>query len=165
MSASRSLSFPAARRLDISARKILVALAFAALAVYCAAGAYLVIAGSARMVPSPNENTYPESLMIYTAVQGARTGHVYLPLYSPPYALQQYGPLFYLLNFGVARASHLDLDLVTLRLRWLLFFLASRSHFSSRDRWPGVRTLGIRSGQKLSRQSYSARTHRGHRDE
>ena len=115
MSASRSLSFPAAARTGISARTILLGAGpDLCLAAYCATGAYYVAAGSAHMMLNPNENTYPESLSVYTAVQGARLNRIYLPLYSPPYALQQYGPLFYIVNFGVARASHLDLELTRL---------------------------------------------------
>jgi len=100
---------------------LLTALAFVALVAYCSTGAVMMTVTSARFVPNQRENGYTESPHIYAAVEAARSGHIYLPLSRPPYVLQSYGPLFYIINMEIARASHLDVDVTRVRIRIFAF--------------------------------------------
>ena len=100
---------------------LLSSLAFLSLAAYCALGAAMITVGSAKLIPNPADNTYPESANIYSAVTAARTGHLYSPFSQPPYLLQPYGPLYYAITAAIARASHQDFDLVRTRFRLLSY--------------------------------------------
>lgn len=62
------------------------------------------------MISAQRDITYPESANSYLAVLGARTGQLYRSYSSPPYVVQPFGPLFYAVNAGIARAASLDLD-------------------------------------------------------
>ena len=94
---------------------------FAALIVYCAIGAGVVAISSARMLTNRWDNTYPEGAHVYAAIRAARTGHLYAPFTQPPNIVQSYGPLFYAINAGIARASHLDVWLTVLHGRLFCF--------------------------------------------
>jgi hypothetical protein len=113
-------------RRDSALRKISL-IAFLCLAAHCIWSASMVTVGSARLLSNWNENTYPESTNIYTAIKGAQTGHLYFPASEPPYVLQPFGPLYYVANVVIAKASHLDFDLVRARARLLTYccFLSS----------------------------------------
>jgi hypothetical protein len=91
------------------------------LAAYCVLGAVLTTVGSSKLILNQRDNTYPESTNIYDAINAVRTGHLYSPLSQPPYVLQPYGPLYYLINATIAWASHLEFDLVRVRVRLLTF--------------------------------------------
>ena len=78
---------------------------------YCVLGAVMITVGSARLIPNQDENTYPESTIIYSAINAARSGHLYSSPSQPPYVLQPFGPLYYAINATVARAAHLDFAL------------------------------------------------------
>lgn len=120
---------------------LLTAIAFVALVAYCSVGAVMMTITSARFIPNQRENGYTESPHVYAAVQAARSGHIYLLLSRPPYVLQSYGPLFYIVNMGIARASHLDVDLTRIHIRLFVFacfllcaasvfFISRRLHYS-----------------------------------
>jgi hypothetical protein len=81
----------------------------------------MVTIGSARLLANLDENTYPESANIYDAIKAAQTGHLYASPFEPPYVLQPFGPLYYAANMVIARASHLDFDLVRARARLLTY--------------------------------------------
>ncbi len=81
----------------------------------------MITVGSAKLISNPADNTYPESANIYIAATAARTGHLYSPFSRPPYLLQSYGPLYYAIMAAIARASHLDFDLVRTRFRLLSY--------------------------------------------
>ena len=104
-----------------AAVSLLAAVAFVALVAYCSVGAVMVTITSARFIPNQRENGYTESPHVYAAVQAGSSGHVYLPLSRPPYVLQSYGPLFYIINMGIARASRLDVDLTRVHIRIFVF--------------------------------------------
>jgi len=88
---------------------------------YCVLGAVMITVGSARLIPNQDENTYPESTIIYSAINAARSGHLYSSPSQPPYVLQPFGPLYYAINATVARAAHLDFALVRVNARLLTF--------------------------------------------
>jgi hypothetical protein len=88
---------------------------------YCSIGAFKMTLQSARFLRNQRENSYTESPHVYVAVEGARTGHIYFPLSHPPYVLQSYGPLFYIVNMGIARASHLNIDSTRMHIRLFVF--------------------------------------------
>lgn len=94
---------------------------FLSLLLYCLLGAALVVTESASIIPSPVDTTYPEAATAYVAVLAGRTGHLYRSYLSPPYVVQPYGPLFYVVNAMFARAAHLDLS-GTMRLGRLFAF-------------------------------------------
>lgn len=100
---------------------VLSVIALICLALYCALGAASVTVGSAKFITNPADTTYPESANIYMAVTAARTGHLYATFARPPYLTQAYGPLYYAVITAIARASHLDFDLVRVRVRLLTY--------------------------------------------
>jgi hypothetical protein len=131
---------------DGSRRKVaftfLSILAFSCLAAYCALGAVATTVGGARLIRNQTDNTYPESTNIYSAIDAARTGHLYASPSAPPYVLQSFGPLYYVINATIAQASHLDFDLIRIRARLLsyscfllssviIFLICMRSQFSA----------------------------------
>lgn len=98
--------------------------------------------GGARLVRNQTDNTYPESTNIYSAIDAARTGHLYASPSGPPYVLQSFGPLYYVINATIAQASHLNFDLIRIRARLLsytcfllsaviIFLICIRSRFST----------------------------------
>lgn len=129
------------RRRDLALTS-LFSLAFLCLVVYCGSGAVMMTIGSAKLIPNQVENTYPESVNIYAAIGAARTGRLYSSPSQPPYILQPFGPLYYLINATIARASHLDFDSVRTRTRLLsygcfllsaviIFLISKRLRFST----------------------------------
>jgi hypothetical protein len=100
---------------------VLSAIALICLALYCALSAASVTVGGAKFITNPADTTYPESANIYMAVTAARTGHLYATFTQPPYLTQAYGPLYYAIIAAIARASHLDFDLVRVRVRLLTY--------------------------------------------
>jgi hypothetical protein len=135
-------------RLDASAGRAsafalrwIPALALLCLTAYLAAGAFAVTVTSAGMIRRLDENTYPESPNIYEGIRTVRTGRLYFSLSDAPYVLQPYGPLFYVITAGIAKAAHLDVDVVAIRGRmmalacfvlcgYLAFLISRRLAFS-----------------------------------
>lgn len=100
---------------------VLPRVALLCLAAYCLLGAALTTVGSSKLILNQHDNTYPESTNVYVAINAVRTGRLYSPPSQPPYVLQPYGPLYYVINATIAWASHLEFDLVRVRLRLLTF--------------------------------------------
>ena len=88
-----------------------------------------MIVESASVLSNPQDNTYPEGANAYLAVMAARTGQIYRSFWLPPNVLQAYGPLFYVTNMEIARASRMDLDIFTRRARLLSFICYVASGF------------------------------------
>ena len=88
---------------------------------YCSVGAIMLPFGSAKLIPDQQENTYPESSILYEAILSAKTGHLYFPLLEKPYLSQPYGPLFYATNWIIAESAKLNLNAVMVRSRTLIF--------------------------------------------
>jgi hypothetical protein len=95
--------------------------AFLALVVYCLLGAVMISVGGGNAISSQNENTYPENTVIYAAVHAAQTGHLYSSPSLPPFVLQPFGPLYYLINATIARVSHFDFGLIRTSARLLTY--------------------------------------------
>ena len=95
--------------------------AFLSLAIYCVLSSVAITAAGAKLLPNQTDNTYPESANIYAAIDAARTGHLYAVPSQPPYILQPFGPLYYAINATIARASHLNFELVRARIRLLTY--------------------------------------------
>ncbi|MGH9739553.1 MAG: ArnT family glycosyltransferase [Candidatus Acidiferrales bacterium] len=100
---------------------ILFRVAFIVLLAYCTIGAALLLFDSVSMIPTQSDITYPEGAEAYLAILGARTGKLDHSVSAPPYVIQAYGPLFYVMNVAVARASKLDIDATLRNSRALTF--------------------------------------------
>jgi 4-amino-4-deoxy-L-arabinose transferase-like glycosyltransferase len=107
--------------LPSSASTVLFRLAFASLLAYCAIGTCASIDASVRLIPNRWDNTYTESPTLYAATRATSTGALYHSLFRPPYEVQPYGPLFYLLHAGISAISRNDVDSTTRRGRVLAF--------------------------------------------
>ena len=126
------------------ALSVLSGLAFLSLAIYCVLSSVAISAAGAKLLPNQTDNTYPESTNIYAAIQAAQTGHLYAVPSQPPYVLQPFGPLYYVINAAIARASHLNFELIRARARLLtygcfilsaviIFLICIRLRFSTVD--------------------------------
>jgi len=93
-----------------SARKLLLALTFASLLFYCAYSAFSINQNNARLLHNAWDNMYPEGPHVYAGIRAAQTGRLYFSYRESPHIVQSYGPLFYVVAAGFARAAHLDVD-------------------------------------------------------
>jgi Dolichyl-phosphate-mannose-protein mannosyltransferase len=99
----------------------LSAMAFVALVSYCILGALKVNYESVKMIGSPIDTSMPEGANVYTALRAGATGQLYISYRQRPYVEQAFGPLFYAITAGIARVSHLDVDLTAQRIRTLMY--------------------------------------------
>ena len=97
------------------------AMAFVALVSYCVIGALKVNYESVKLLGSPIDTSLPEGANVYSALRAGATGQLYLSYHQRPYVEQAFGPLFYAMTAGIARASHLDVDLTARRIRLLMY--------------------------------------------
>jgi len=101
--------------------QLLSALAFVGLVSYCVIGALKVNYESVKMIGSPIDTSMPEGANVYTALRAGATGQLYISYSQRPYVEQAFGPLFYATTAGIARVSHLDVDLTAQRIRMLMY--------------------------------------------
>ena len=107
--------------------KLLSAIAFGALVVYCIAGAVKLNRESVKLIDNPVDTSIPEGANVYTALRAGATGQLYISYSQRPHVEQPFGPLFYAVMAGIARVSHLDVDRTARRIRMLTYgcFLGS----------------------------------------
>ena len=70
-----------------------------------------------------NDTAYPEGASVYAFLTALRTGHLYTEPFHFPWNVQLYGPIFYLVGLGLAKAAH-GVPLLTTELVRGLSFLA-----------------------------------------
>lgn len=68
-----------------------------------------------------NDTTYPEGANVYSFLYALRTGHLYADPFTPPWNVQLYGPLYYVIGVCVARLAHADPFVTTVLFRLLSF--------------------------------------------
>ena len=105
------LSFTSEERAEASIfRAVCLRAAFLSLLVYCVYSSAMVIVTCIPRLANRWENTFPEAPQTYAAIRTALTGKLYFPFTKPPYVIQAYGPLYYVMNGWLARMASADVD-------------------------------------------------------
>jgi hypothetical protein len=76
---------------------------------------------SFQLILARNDVTYPEGACVYAFLTALHTGKLYSPPFDFPFNVQIYGPVFYLVGLGFAKAAHGDPTMTTALFRLLSF--------------------------------------------
>ena len=105
------LSFTAEERVEGGIfRAVCLRSAFLALLAYCIYSSTMVLVTCIPLLENQWENTFPEAPQTYAAIRTALTGKLYFPFTKPPYVIEAYGPLYYMMNGWIGRIVSADID-------------------------------------------------------